>query len=128
MKLFKDRTKWTVENLNMYLNNYSKILHLNHILFTKIRTKLCSLPELNMDMIGQNKDKMEEKMKLLNDTLDILDKIQPDAINSVKGLLLYDLHLTSFFYVQFVMENTEENMRVRLYILDWLTNPIYIAK
>ena len=81
-----------------------------------------------MDKIGQNKDKMEEKMKLLNDTLDILDKIQPDAINSVKGLLLYDLHLTSFFYVQFVMENTEENMRVRLYILDWLTNPIYIAK
>ena len=81
-----------------------------------------------MDKIGQNKDKMEEKMKLLNDTLDILDKIQPDAINSVKGLLLYDLHLTSFFYVQFVMENTEENMRVRLYILDWLTNPIYVVK
>ena len=128
MKLFKDRTKWTVENLNMYLNNYSKILHPNHILFTKIKTKLCSLPELSMDKIGQNKDKMEEKMKLLNDTLDILDKIQPDTINSVKGLLLYDLHLTSFFYVQFVMENTEENMRVRLYVLDWLTNPIYIAK
>ena len=124
MKLFKDKTKWTVESLKIYLNNYSKILHPNHILFTKVKTKLCILPELSMDKIGQNKDEMEEKMKLLNDTLDILDKIQPEGISSVKGLLLYDLHLTSFCYVQFVMENTEENMQARLYVLVWLTKPI----
>merc|ERR1712046_188082 len=112
MKLFKDKTKWTVEHFELYLNNYAKILHPNHMLLVKIKTKLCSLPELKTETISKNQEKMQQKLKLLNDTLDVVEKIQPDAITTIKGLLLYDIHLTSFFSVQLTMENTDESMQL----------------
>lgn len=101
MTLLTDKTKWNSKDIGLYLQEYSRSLHPNHMLFIKIKSKLCSLPEFSREQMEKTKNhaKMEQKIKILRENLAVIEKIIP-GISSVKGLILYDIHIASFIPAQ----------------------------
>ena len=113
MNLLTDKTKWNAKDIGLYLQEYSRSLHPNHMLFIKIKSKLCSLPEFSREQLEKTKNHaiMEQKIKILRENLAVIEKIIP-GISSVKGtvyildltllLCIVDLLLTTWLLVSTV--------------------------
>jgi len=108
MSILTDKTKWNSKVIGQFLQDYSRSLHPNHMLFLKVKSKLMSLPEFNMENLewSKNHGKMEQKVKILRENLAVIDKVQP-GLSTTKGLILYDIHRAMFAIAQQKIEASE---------------------
>jgi len=73
----------------------------------KVKSKMAGfygkVPGYAMAELSQNKDLIEKKLKLCQDAMKVLEKIEP-GYGSLKGVLMYELHLAIFLKCQIETE------------------------
>ncbi len=84
---------WKVELYELYLTNYGKLLHPNNFCLLKVKIKLAKfygrLPAGNMmgqtlSLIEYVRISLDRKHKLCDESLKVLDKLQP-GLSNLKG-------------------------------------------
>ena len=86
--IMNDMYKWTMEDFEGFLTKYAKKLHPDHVLMVKVKSKMAGfygkVPGYTMVELSQNKELIEKKLKLCQDAMKVLEKIEP-GYGSLKG-------------------------------------------
>ena len=91
-----------------YLRKYGCILHPNNVLMVRIKSKLSGLygrcPGYDMMEMTYNRAILNRKLQICQETLVVLNKLQPGLSRS-RGILLYELHLPMFMGAKLDIDN-----------------------
>ena len=124
--IMNDMYKWTMEDFEGFLTKYAKKLHPDHVLMVKVKSKMAGfyrkVPGYTMAELSQNKELIEKKLKLCQDAMKVLEKIEPGygslkgwyieyysnylsthltyILLSLLGVLMYEHHLAIFLKCQ----------------------------
>ena len=90
---------WTVDMCEMYLKKYACILHPDHMLMVRIKSKLAGLygrcPGYDMMEMTYNRAILDRKLQICRQALQVLERLQP-GLSRARAVLLYELHLPLF--------------------------------
>jgi len=92
--IMNDMYKWTMEDFEGFLTKYAKKLHPDHVLMVKVKSKMAGfygkVPGYTMVELSQNKELIEKKLKLCQEAMKVLEKIEP-GYGSLKGKYFWQL-------------------------------------